>query len=137
MSRKLPPKKFIIGKKFHYLHKKGINCYTNAYSESYTAEKMILYVSHGMYSALHSVHDQTILFTSPEDHGECSRPCQNDRLSVHTTASETTECKRRLQKNNLVLAQRAMRLVLLSGIHTNQWKTSALDTMLRQNKIHS
>jgi hypothetical protein len=71
MSRKVPPKNFIIGKNCHYLHKKGINCYTNACSESYTAEKTILYVSHGMYSALHtcSVHDQTILFTRPEDHG--------------------------------------------------------------------
>jgi hypothetical protein len=76
-------------KNFHYLHKKGINCYTNACSESYTAEKTILYVSHGMYSALHSVHDQTILFTRPEDHRECSRPCQNDRPFVQTTASET------------------------------------------------
>jgi hypothetical protein len=46
-----------------------------------------LYVYHGMYSALHSVHDQTILFTRPEDHGESSR--QNDLLSVQTTASET------------------------------------------------
>jgi hypothetical protein len=27
---------------------KGINCYTNACSESYTVEKTILYVSHGM-----------------------------------------------------------------------------------------
>jgi hypothetical protein len=32
----------VWGKNFHYLHKKGINCYTNACSESYTAEKTIL-----------------------------------------------------------------------------------------------
>jgi hypothetical protein len=37
----------------------------------------------------YSVHDQTILFTRPEDHGECSRPHQNDRPSAQTTASET------------------------------------------------
>jgi hypothetical protein len=42
-----------------------------------------------MVCALHSVHDQTVLFTRPEDHGECSRPCQDDRPSVQTTASKT------------------------------------------------
>jgi hypothetical protein len=98
MSRKLPPKKIIIGKNVHYLHKKGINCYTNACSESYASEKTILYVSHGIYSALHSVHDQAILFTWPGDHGECSRLRQNDRPSVQTTARETSRVQTKIAK---------------------------------------
>jgi hypothetical protein len=151
MSRKLPPKKWFAQKRHKFIHMLVPN-HTQR-------RKRFFYVSHGMYSALHSVYDQTILFTQLEDHGGCSRPRQIDRPSAQgplywLQPARRTECKRRLPKSNLVLAQRAIRLVLLFELlPTVQWLqcptpsqeegliTCLLITTgtvwLRQNKIHS
>jgi hypothetical protein len=42
------------------------------------------------------VYDPTILFMWPEDHGEYSRPRQNDRPSVQTTPSETYQVQMKI-----------------------------------------
>jgi hypothetical protein len=118
-------------KRHRFLHK-------NACSESYTAEKTILYVSHLMYSALHSVHDQTILFTRPEDHGECSCPRQNDCPTVQTTASETYRVQTKIAKEQTRIGptSNAIGPVVWAGSVPTNGKPRHL-TLLRQNKVHS
>jgi hypothetical protein len=81
----------------------------------------------GMYSALHShyhsVHDQTILFTWPStDYSQRDIPRANEDCRRATSYWPNEQCDWSC---------------CLSGIHTNQWKTSALDAIRRQNKIHS
>jgi hypothetical protein len=119
MYRKLPPKNFIIGKNFNYLHKKGINCHTNNFVTQIIVPNITPWRKRFCMSLMVCIVHYIVYMTKLS----CSRgwkimenvPARAKMIVrlYRLQPARRTECIWRLPKSNLVLAQRAMRLVLL------------------------